>query len=254
LDNSFEKVKNQLVLPELAGLADGPYAIKNGRGAALVMLGTYIISSEENVPYPKHFVFYPSSRIYRSYLKKHIALAGSAGSLVGVSAIGLNIDETVQFLQVSQEEGADFASLCVHSSMDMFNTAGLGRHMCHKENLSLLKSWTSALVENLDIPLIMKIYFENPKMTLPAIEVMTEEGAHAIHINIGSSGKDSQGLAYLSQVKERTSFLIAGGGIKTKEDVQRIFDAGAHSAAIGAEAMKDFNAIYTITSALSNRY
>jgi hypothetical protein len=52
-------LKNGVVLAELGGYGDGPYCARHGAGAALVMLGTYIVDAGSDVPYPSHFVFKP---------------------------------------------------------------------------------------------------------------------------------------------------------------------------------------------------
>ena len=58
----LDRLRNGVVLAELGGYGDGPYCAKHGAGAALVMLGTYIVDDGENVPYDPRFVFKPGRR------------------------------------------------------------------------------------------------------------------------------------------------------------------------------------------------
>lgn len=50
MQRGFEDIRNGVVLAELGGYGNGPYCAKHGKGAALVMLGTYIIDPGDSVP------------------------------------------------------------------------------------------------------------------------------------------------------------------------------------------------------------
>src|SRR3989337_4542098 len=112
MQDNFEGIRNGVVLAELGGYGDGPYCAKHGKGAALVMLGTYIVDSGDSVPYPKHFVFKPGRQNYGDYLKKHVSAAQASGAKTGVSVISVKIEDTVDFLVAAEEAGADYLSLC----------------------------------------------------------------------------------------------------------------------------------------------
>ena len=71
----FENLRNAVVLAELGGYGDGPYCARHGAGAALVMLGTYIVDAGDSVPYHEDFVFKPGRSSYQAYLEHHVAAA-----------------------------------------------------------------------------------------------------------------------------------------------------------------------------------
>ena len=120
MSNSIDGLRNGIVLAELGGHGDGPYCAKYGAGAALVLLGTHIVDEGGSVPYPSHFVFKTGRESYASYLREHVAAARDSGAKVGVSVISVKLTDTVDFLQAAEEAGADYASLCAHSGMDIF--------------------------------------------------------------------------------------------------------------------------------------
>jgi len=130
MEKDFEQIKNGVVLAELGGYGDGPYCAKHGAGAALVMLGTYIVDAGDSVPYPAHFVFKPGRTNYNEYLERHIAAARVSGAQVGISVVSVHISDTVDFLKAAEEAGADYASLCVHSTMEMFISAKVSGAVC----------------------------------------------------------------------------------------------------------------------------
>ncbi|MCK5329199.1 MAG: hypothetical protein KAR36_11375, partial [Candidatus Latescibacteria bacterium] len=134
MQNAFEEIRNGVVLAELGGYGDGPYCAKHGAGAALVMLGTYIVDAGDSVPYPAHFVFKPGRSSYAGYLKTHITAARSGGARVGVSVVSVHLPDTVDFLKAAEEAGADYVSLCAHSTMEMFVRAHVGAALCHRQN------------------------------------------------------------------------------------------------------------------------
>ena len=234
-----QPLQNGVVLAELGGHGDGPYCATHGAGASLVMLGTYIVDAGDNVPYPKHFVFKPGRASYASYLKEHVAAARAAGGKVGVSAISVKIEDTVDFLVAAEEAGADYASLCAHSEMKMFIKEGLGEALNNPENRRKLTEWARTLATTLTIPVIFKIGFANTNDTSAAVETMAAAGVPVVHVNIEHSDAQSEGLRALGQLALRCSFLIAGGGIANLESARRVLDAGAGAVAIGTAAMKD---------------
>ena len=72
MSEQYLDLRNGVVLAELGGYGDGPYCVKHGKGAALVLLGTYIVDAREDTPYPKPFVFKPGRANYDRYLEEHV--------------------------------------------------------------------------------------------------------------------------------------------------------------------------------------
>jgi len=239
MDDHLENLRNGVVLAELGGYGDGPYCAKHGAGAALVMLGTYIVDAGDSVPYPAHFVFKPGRTNYDSYLREHVAAARASGAKVGVSVIGVALDDSVDFLRAAEDAGADYASLCAHSRMEMFTRLGLGERLCRRENRDRLGEWATAICGAVRIPVIFKIGFTGLEETSSAVETMAAAGAPVVHVNTKRSESGSEGLQALGQLAGKCDFLIAGGGIADAEGARRVLDAGAGAVAIGSAAMKD---------------
>ena len=239
LPKSFDDLQNGVVLAELGGHGDGPYCAQHGKGAALVMLGTYIVDHRDNLPYPAHFVFKPGRTSYASYLKKHVAAARAAGAKVGVSVISVTLADTVDFLQAAEEAGADVASLCSYSEMDMFTSENLGVELCRPDNRDRLTEWASAIVQAVRIPVIFKIGFDSLPETAQAIQTMTDAGVPIVHLAIGNCDPDSEGLKALEPLANCCDLLIAGGGVTDVESARRILAAGAGAVAVASAAMKD---------------
>ena len=49
MQKDFDNLRNGVVLAELGGYGDGPYCAKHGLGAALVMMGTYIVDANFHI-------------------------------------------------------------------------------------------------------------------------------------------------------------------------------------------------------------
>jgi len=248
----FHELKNGIVLTELGGYGDGPYCAKHGAGATLVMLGTYIVDQGNFVPYPPKFVFKPEKLNYSSYLHRHVTMARASNAKVGVSVISVQLAHTIDFLLAAQEAGAEYVSLCAHSSMEMFVKAGLGNALCRRESLTNLKKWATAILDVAKIPVIFKIGLGEINDTIAAMKVMTESGVPIIHVNVGSTDLGSEGIEMLKLLAGRCRFLIASGGIKDIEGVQRVLEAGADAVAIGTAAMKDPDLCYRVKNLLRN--
>ena len=240
MGNRFEEIQNGVVLAELGGYGDGPYCAGHGAGAALVMMGTYIVEEGHAIPYPAHFVFKPErKRSYSSYLKEQVTAARKSGARVGVSVISTQISYAIDFLLTAQEAGADYASLCAHSEMEMFVKDGLGSALCRRENSRHLKRWAEDLVKSLNIPVIFKIGLEEISETISAVDIIAESGVLIVHINVENTEAGSPGLQMLKRLVGRCLFLIGGGGVKEIEGAQRVLETGANAVAIGTAAMND---------------
>ena len=56
------------------------------------------------------------------------------------SVVELAESGRLDFLSAAEDAGADYASLCAHSSMDMFVSRGLGQELCSPHNAGPLSS------------------------------------------------------------------------------------------------------------------
>lgn len=238
-ENSFTELKNGVVLAELGGYGDGPYCAKHGAGAALVLMGTYIVDSGDKVPYNPKFVFKPNRSVYAPYLREHVKAARTGGGKVGVSVISVELRHTLDFLVTAQEAGADYASLCTYSEMEMFTRVGLGEALCEPANSKSLRRWAKAMLEALTIPVIFKIGFGGLRETLAVADTLTEVGVPIINISLGTTAPASVGLKAVKQLAGHCACLIAGGGIKNLKDARRVLKQGADAVAIGTAAMKN---------------
>jgi len=238
---TIEDLKKGVVLAELGGHGNGPYCAKHGTGAALVMMGSYIVDPDNDVPYPKNFVFKPDRSVYMPYLRKHVAAGRAGGSRIGVSVATVQLSHTLDFLTAAEQAGADYASLCAHSSMEMFTEKGLGDHICRYENIDILKEWAIAILNAVTIPVIFKIGLTDPVDTINTMDILANVGIPIVHINVKETHAGSEGLEILKQLTGKCQCLIAGGGIQNIDDAQRVLESGADAVAIGSAAMKDPN-------------
>jgi tRNA-dihydrouridine synthase len=236
MTDRFDALRNGVVLAELGGHGDGPYCAAHAAGAALAVMGTYLVDAGDSVPYPSHFVFKPGRSNYSAYLADHVAAAKAGVDQVAVSVISVELADSIDFLQAAQEAGADYASLCAYSAMDMFTSAGLGMELCRPANRDLLRQWATAVVGAVDIPVIFKIGQGVDADTLAAIDIMAECGAPIVHVAVA---RGESGLAFVSQAAQRRPLLIAGGRVHDVDSARPLLDAGADAVAVATAAMRD---------------
>jgi len=239
LSGEYGDLRGGVVLAELGGHGDGPYCARHGAGAALVILGTYIVDPGDSVPYSPHFVFKPGRRNYTRYLEENVAAARESGARVGVSVISVEMHDSIEFLQAAQAAGADYASLCIYSVMEMFTSRGLGVAMYRPENRSLLLEWSRGLLRAIDIPLIFKIGGLNASEAKRVIRTITSAGGRIIHIAVSGTSPGSAGLALIEALEGTCPFLIAGGGVRDVDGARRVLASGADAVSIATAAMKD---------------
>lgn len=246
----IQELKSGVVLAELGGYGDGPYCAKHGSGAALAMMGTYIVDPGDDVPYPSDFVFKTDKSSYMTYLREHLVAGRKGGSRIGVSVCTVKLSRTLDFLVAAEEAGADYVSLCAHSTMEMFVKEHLGEELCRPENAELLKEWALAILNAVSVPVIFKIGLTDPVHTSSAIDIMANNGVPVVHINLRETHSGSRGLNFLKTIKGKCKCLIVSGGIRNIDDARRVIDNGADAIAIGTAAMKDPSLCGTVQQAL----
>jgi len=253
MSKAIQDLEKGVVLAELGGHGDGPYCATHGANAALAMMGTYIVDPGDDVPYPEEFVFKPDRSVYMPYLREHVAAGHAGGSRIGVSVATVQLSHTLDFLVAAEEAGADYASLCAHSTMEMFVKERLGEQLCSRQNAKLLKEWATAILSAVAVPVIFKIGLTDPVDTIGAVDILADTGIPVVHINLGQTHSGSEGLHFLEQLTDRCQCLIAGGGIQNIDGARRVLEAGANAVAIGTAAMKDPGLCGSIQKALRCR-
>jgi phosphoribosylformimino-5-aminoimidazole carboxamide ribotide isomerase len=84
-----------------------------------------------------------------------------------------------------------------------------------------------------------KIYNENPLEVAKEFEQFGIKRLHLVDLDGAKNGKVTN-LHVLEKIAQNTNLTIDfGGGIKSDEDIQGVFDAGASLAAIGSVAVKE---------------
>jgi len=234
----FADIRNGVVLAELGGYGDGPYCAQYGAGAALALLGTYLVDAGDQVPYPRTFVFKPGRAQYRDYLREHVEKAHRGAQRAGVSVICVDPADDIDFLLAAQEAGADYLSLCLHSVMAMFVSRGLSSAMLRREHWPHLREHLTAILHAVDRPLIVKISASDAPDSLGAVEQMVGVGVKIVHANVGHA-VDQYGVTLIRRLHEHCPFLIIGGGIRTSEHAHAVIEAGADAVAVATAAMTD---------------
>lgn len=232
-------LRNGVVLAEIGGKGDGPWCAEYGAGAAMAVLGTYIVDTGEDVPYPAAFVFKPGREQYGDYLHENVPAAGLGVDRVAVSVISVELQDTVDFLVEAEAAGADYVSLCLHSGMEMFTRHGLGQALCRRENAALLSEWVTAILAATETPLIVKMGYAGEADTAAAMETLSACGAPSAHVDMRAGGSEADRLAATAGLVGKCEFLIAGGGVADADLARRYLEAGADAVAIATAAMED---------------
>lgn len=234
----FEDLQNGVVLAELGGYGNGSFCAQYGKGAAAVIMGTYIIDSAENIHYPPQFVFRPGRKNYQTYLGEHIKQAKQSGAKVAVSAISSKVEDTVDFLVAAEEAGADFVSLCAHSAMEIFTSQGLGYKLCMPENRDNLKKWVSEILSATTKPFILKPGSIWHDYIIESVRIAAELGAPIVHANLGLAF-EPQAIETIKRLSKIFDFVIAGGGITGLDGAREVLAAGAGAVSVAKAAIQD---------------
>ncbi len=253
MESSLTCLENGVILAELGGHGDGAYCAKHGLGGAMVMLGSYIVDPGDDVDYPAPFVFKPGATNYADYLRQHIAKAKESKAKVAVSVCATDLQDNVDFLKTAEDAGADYVSYCAHSTMEMFVSKNQSSMFCNKANWGTLEKWASAIVKAVSVPVIFKIGIHGTdEEIVGTTEILSQSGVRMVHMNICDLSTRIARPEIIPALQGKCEFLIAGGGIKTLEDAQRMLSSGADAVAIGKAAMENPELIGKIQNGLRN--
>jgi tRNA-dihydrouridine synthase len=241
MTKSFEDLRNGIVLSELGGYGSGIFCAQYAKGAAIVIIGTYIIDSTEGIHYPPEFIFRPGGN-YRSYLEAHIKEAKLSGAKVAVSVIGSELKDVIDFLVAAEECGADFVSLCAHSAMEMFTKQGLGYKLCMPENRDNLTRWVSEILSATNKPFIFKPGSVWHDYIVESVSIAAELGTPIVHANLGLAF-EPEAIEMIRKLSGVFDFVIAGGGITGIDGARKVLEAGAGAVSVAKAAIQDRNFI-----------
>ena len=153
--------------------------------------------------------------------------------------ISVRPKDSHDFLQAAAGAGADYTSLCLHSTMEMFVSAGVSSALCRPAAVDDLRVWIEAGLGVEGAPLIVKLGRGDGHDLSEPIRTMVGCGVEIFHVNTGGCEEGSPGLRAIGGLAGICPFLIVGGGIRTGEDARRVLDAGADAVAVGTAAMED---------------
>lgn len=84
-----------------------------------------------------------------------------------------------------------------------------------------------------------KVYSHDPVMVAQEMEMLGFRRLHVVDLD-GARSKHVVNIDVLRRITSETSLIVDfGGGIKTEDDLQRAFDAGAHMVTLGSIAVTD---------------
>ncbi|HOK50891.1 MAG TPA: 1-(5-phosphoribosyl)-5-[(5-phosphoribosylamino)methylideneamino] imidazole-4-carboxamide isomerase, partial [Bacteroidales bacterium] len=84
-----------------------------------------------------------------------------------------------------------------------------------------------------------KIYNDDPVEVAKEFEDYGFKRLHVVDLD-GAKAKHVVNIRILEKIASKTDLLVDfGGGIKTDDDLQQVFDAGAHQATIGSIAVQN---------------
>jgi len=237
MEEFLNQIRNGVALAELGGHGDGPYCARHGAGAALVVMGTYIVDAGDDVPYSRDFVFKPGRANYADYLREHVTAASEGGAAVAVSVVSVDLADSIDFLLAAEDAGADAVSLCLHSEMKMFVSRNLSSALLLRRNWRTLSEQLEHCLQSLTKPFIAKVGVDTQE-EIDAVGVMAEAGVSIVHANVVDATAES-GATTIRALKNHGVFLFAGGKIRTVEDARKALSAGADAVALGTAAMQD---------------
>jgi tRNA-dihydrouridine synthase len=238
----------------MMGVTDGAFCGHRSGGCAMFQLGAYLAeptatAQEKGSDADSFLPVDPQA--CSDFLSMECSQArGSGDVLTCVNLATPRLEWGLEAAQRFAQAGGDLVELNAHGGYGRYLKQGLLRAMVLPENQGELYRWVEGFA-SLDIPLIVKFNGQSGRgLLLQALEGMARWDVFGVHVNVRDEAarKPDAGLVR-ALAGHCPGALLVSGYVRSAEDAEALFEAGAHAVGIAAPTRRDAAYIAKIAAA-----
>lgn len=228
----YHDLRQGFFLSAMQEVTDGQFCVERGEGCTMVQLGIWFA---EPTATPKEKGLYARTFLpdnpdaYLPFFTKEIqVIKQSHQTYTCMSFAALELQWAIKAAESFYQAGGDFIELNVHGGYWRYLSQGKMRAMVVAEQQQELFAWVKAFTA-LPIPLILKFHGKhNRRLLLQALDQLTRYDIFAIHMDIRDAKTKKPDVAFVRKLKTTYPwFLLVSGYVRSHDDVQDLFAAGA---------------------------
>lgn len=240
----YRDLRQGFFLSAMQEVTDGQFCVERGMGCTMVQVGIWFAeptaTAKEKGLYVRTFL--PDNPDeYLSFFAKEIQIIKqSLQARTCLSFAALELQWALKTAESFYQAGGDFVELNVHGGYWRYLSQGKMRAMVLAEQQPELLAWVKAFAA-LPIPLILKFHGKhNRRFLLQALDQLIVYDIFAIHMDIRDAKMKKPDVAFVRKLKTTYPwFLLVSGYVRSRDDVQDLFAAGADMIGIAEPTLHD---------------
>ena len=242
-----QQLKGGFFLSSMMGITDGAFCARTLEGdhrTAMVQTGAYLAepsatAEDKGADAPS---FLPAgAEACAAFLAADIRPIQVAADMVicmnlATTKLAWGLEAAACFAQA----GGDVVELNVHGSYGRYLAQGRLRAMTRPENHDDLLRWVAAFAQ-LDIPLIVKYHGQDERANLVSVlRRMANLPVFGVHVNVRDDNTRRPNVELVRDLRPLIpGLLLVSGYVRSPEDAQTLFKAGADMVGAAAPVRED---------------
>jgi tRNA-dihydrouridine synthase len=247
MTNLEQQLKGRLFLSSMMGVTDGAFCARTLKGdhrTAMVQTGAYLAeptATDEDKGADGRCFLPPDPDACAAWLAADCRdIQEVADVVICMNLATPKLEWGLEAARCFAQAGGDAVELNVHGGYGRYLAQGKLRAMVQPENQDELLRWVAAFVQ-LDMPLIVKVNGGSERAHLEsALRRMANVPVLGVHVNVrdDETRRPNVELARALRPLIPGLFLVSGY-VRSPEDTQALFDAGADMVGVAASVRKD---------------
>jgi tRNA-dihydrouridine synthase len=242
-----QQLQGGLFVSSMMGVTDGAFCartLKGRHGVAMVQTGAYLAeptATPEDKGALARSYLPPDGEACAAFLAAdNRDIQDVADVVICMNLAALKLELGLEAARCFGQAGGDAVELNAHGGISRYLAQGKLRAMVRPEHQDELLRWVAAFVQ-LDVPLIVKFHGQSERAHLvSALRRMANLPLLGVHVNVRDAESQRPDLELMRDLRPLIpGLLMASGYVRSSEDAQALFDAGADLVGVAAPLRKD---------------
>ena len=239
------KLKRGIFLSSMMDVTDGKYCFGRGDGCDMVQLGAYLA---EPLKYGTERWFLPSNpEDCIKFFKRELNQLEKLDVVTCLNLATPKLEWGLEAARCFQNAGGDIVELNVHGGYQPYLSQGKLKALVLPENRAELYKWVEAFSE-MNVPFIVKFRAGFIEDYNPILNRIKEYDILGVHFNIADEEKKRPDINFLHGLVKAPYLLLISGYARSREDLEKLYDAGADMVGISRPTMENASFIQQISS------
>jgi len=254
------QLQGGLFVSSMMGITDGAFCARTltgKHGVSMVQTGAYLAeptaTAEDKGAHTRCFLP-PNSEACSAWLAADCRdIQEVADVAICMNLATPKLEWGLEAAECFAQAGGDAVELNVHGGYKRYLDLGKLRAMVLPEHQDELLRWVAAFVQ-LDVPMIIKFHGQSERAHLESVlRRMSNVPVLGVHVNVRHAEDERPDVELVRELRPLIPGLfLASGNVRSSEDAQALFDAGADMVGVAAPLCGDVAYLRWIAAGLAS--